>query len=733
MPKNRSKRIALCMLGTVGFAALIVPVTPVAQEIDNRPIYYVMLKSLEDGFQAYNASLAADLKARNSMLQSEFGSRLEGVQKEFEALESERARRESAFNSERDALNQRIAALNEQMALRDGRIGEERRIEKRHAARYASNPQISALSERIAAQLAKIDAVRSSYLTQSAATEKARANLASRIEEYLAAGDPLALEIRALEEDWQRYAEAEQRKLKQAADAYAVDYAAYDKWLEDEREVVEKMRAAVASALESNRKQRAEYAETEKALRTLIDEYNGLVEVHNKAGADDPKRDERVQAFAVLDGKIAELQTRLARTRSAVVKLNEELEESNRKYTERYEGFAVEKRERDASLAADLAELNALRLQADADIDAQRKRVDAQIKALEIHISGEIEDARKSLETLNARLIENFGDDNEGLDVGITRVLENNDDAFLYTPAGAPRYDLSRPQTAALYSAVEQLDADRREIDARIVAIEDSEVRTPQVTDTQRPASAALEQQRAALSVERQQLLEAHTSFAREYQAKATAIEQRRQDIESRFSEERALLGEFYSARAGVTRSEMQAVQRVLVAAVKGSAATAHRPSDHSRLVNALTEKSRQMGTAADASLQAPHALLSQIVSELPAESDAHSGGWRSFTMAEVTSSRALSGADKAALSRAWAGRFRLQPQFAAIADDLDASGAVTNGEQALGSLFIAGVMAHMAITGHKLDDGGIGIQVSILGRAYQLDANGFLERLPGG
>jgi len=371
-----------------------------------------------------------------------------------------------------------------------------------------------------------------------------------------------------------------------------------------------------------------------------------------------------------------------------------------------------------------------MRLQIDADIDARRKIVDAQIKALEVHISGELGDARNNLETLNARLIEDFGRDNEGLYVGITRVLENNDDALLYTPAGAPRYDLSRSLTAALYRAVEQLGADRREIDARIVAMEDGAGGTPQATDT--PPPGGLERESAALSVERQQLLEAHAAFAREHLAKASAIEQRRRIIESRFSDDRALLGEFYSALASVTRSEMQAVQRVLVAAVKGSSATASGASDHRQLVGTLAEKSRQMSTPVDASLRAPHALVGRIASQLPVESDSHGGDWRSFKMQEVTASRDLAGADKAAIGWAWVARFRRQPQFSAIADDLDASAAVTDGEQALARLFMAGLMAHMTITEQRLDDGGIGIQVSILGRTYQLDTNGFLERLPG-
>ena len=70
---------------------------------------------------------------------------------------------------------ERIAAITEQMALRDGRINEERRIQKQHSPRYANDPRIKALKERIAAELATVESVRSNYLAQSNATQAARA------------------------------------------------------------------------------------------------------------------------------------------------------------------------------------------------------------------------------------------------------------------------------------------------------------------------------------------------------------------------------------------------------------------------------------------------------------------------------------------------------------------------------------------------------------------------------
>ncbi|GMQ95596.1 MAG: hypothetical protein BMS9Abin14_044 [Gammaproteobacteria bacterium] len=731
---NRSKRIPSVILAAVGLAVLAAPFAGAAQEIDNRPIYYLMLKSLEDGFQAYNIALAAELKARGAALRGQFESRRLEVAKEFEALEAQRARRESAFEAEREALNERIASSDEQIALRDVRIGEEQRIEKHDAARYANDPRIKVLEQQIATQLADIDAIRTRYRTQSAATQKARAALTGQIEEYMNAGDPLALELRSLDQDWQRFADSERRKLEQLANAYAVDYAAYDTWLGQQRVALEEAKARVASALATDRQQRALHAATETELRALIAEYNALVAVHDKAGANDPGRDQRALKFAALEKRIAALQAQLASAREAVLKVNEDLAKGNEGLSERYQRFAAEKRRKETALAADLAAFNAARPTVEAAIDARRQRVDAQIKALEAKISVELQDARGSLETSSARLSEQFGRGYEGFDTAITRVLEENDDGLLYTSTGAPRFDLSGPLTAAAYTALERVIAERREIDARIVAIENSQGGAQPTSAGEATAAAALERERAALSAERQKLLEARTAFAREYRAQAAVLEERQRAIDARFADERALLRELYSARASLTRSEMQTVQGVLVAAVKGVPGTDTDNSDHAQLMIALQAKAGQMNAPVDESLLAPHALMNQIASQLPdGEAGSYSGGWRPFLSRKVTASRQLTGAEKAALASAWLARLRRQPRFIDIANELGASGAVMDGGQALSSLFMAGVLGQTAITEQRLDDGGFGIQVSVLGRAYQLDANGSLERLPSG
>ncbi len=728
------RRIPSVIVGAIGFAVLTAPVTSVAQAIDNRPIYYVMLKSLEDGFQAYNIALAAELKTRDAGLQARIESQRLAAAKEFEALETERTRRESAFNEKRVTLNERIATINEQITLRDGRISEQQRSQKHRAARYANDARIKILKERIATRLAEIDAIGTSYRTQSAATQKAKTALTGQIEEFMATGGPLAREIQSLDHDWQRFAEGERRRLKALADAYAVDYAAYDKWLEEERAVLEQAGTEVTSARESDRAQRALHAKTVAALRALVDEYNALVEMHNEASADEPGRGERALELGTLEKRIAELQAELTRAREAVLKVNQQLAKNNKEFTKRYRRFTIEKRQTEAALATNLAGLDAGRLTAEAAIDARRQKVDARVKTLEARISGEVQDARNSLETLSARLTEDFGRDHAGFGAAITRVLENNDDGLLYTASGAPRFDLSRPLTAAVYAAVELVDADRREVDMRIIAIEDSEDGAQQESSERPTVARSLEQDRAALSAQRQQLLEAHATFAKRHNARASTLEERQRAVDARHADDRRLLGDLYSARASLTRSEVQAVQRVLVAAAKDVLGTVSGNDDHVRLVIALQAKVGQMNAPEDVSLLAPHALLDQIASELPGgEVGSHSSGWRSFSSLEVTASRKLTGTDKVALASAWLAQLRRQARFVEIANALGASGAVMDGGQALSSLFMDGVLDHAAITEKRLDDGGVGIQVSILGRTYELVADGSLERLPGG
>jgi hypothetical protein len=728
---NRPKRISSVLRGAICIAALAASLSAPAQDIDNRPVYYVMLKSLEDGFQAYNAALATDLGAHASQLKARYQSERLGVMKEFESVQAQRTRSDTRYNAEREALNERIAAITEQMALRDGRINEERRIQKQHSPRYANNPRIKVLKERIAAELATVESVRSDYLAQSNATQAARAALTRQIEEYMSAGDPLALEIRSLDEDWQRFSEAQRRKLKQVADAYAVDYNAYDAWLESERAVLDDMRAAVRSALETNREQRALHGDTDLALRRLIDEYNALVEVHNKAGVADPQRDERAMKFATLEEQIAELQTTLTEVRDAVIRINEELTQRNQQLTQRYEDFATEKRKWDTTLAADRAELDATRLTVEAAIDSRHKKVNAQIKTLEAHISAELRDARNKLETLSTHLIESFGRDHGGFDTAIVRVVESNDPELLYTASGAPRFDLSRPPVASVYTSVENLEADRHKIDARIVAIEKSEG-TSQNSTAPSATADAMERELAELGAQRQQLLEAYATSARQIQAESVALDKRRRSIDARFTDERALLGALYTARADLTRAEMQAIQGVLVEAATGLADTQSDGGNHAQLLRALSRQAARMPTPVDPSLLAPHAVMDQIASASPPiVSGARSDDWQAFLSRKVAASQTLSGSDKTAFAAAWLARLGQQARFVTIAKKLGASGAVTNGKQALSSLFMAGITDHASITEQRLEGGGIGIQVSILDRAYQLTANGSLEALP--
>jgi Skp family chaperone for outer membrane proteins len=436
--------------------------------------------------------------------------------------------------------------------------------------------------------------------------------------------------------------------------------------------------------------------------------------------------------FAALEDRIAELQATLSQARYAVVNVNEEIRQRNRQLGERYERFVSQKRARDTSLAVDLAEINAARLTVEADIEERRQKVDAQIRSLEAHISAELREARNNLEALNTRLVDSFGRDHEGLDTAITRVLETNDDGLLYTATGTPRFDLSRPLTASVYTAVDRLESDRSEMDARIVLIEKSNGGANQRSTAKTATPGALEREQATLRNERQQLLEAYAASAREIQARSSMLEQRQRAIDARFADERAALGELYSARASLTRSEMQTVQRALVAAAKGVPGARSQRDSHSQLLNALHEKARGMGKSVDESLLAPHALMDWIASMGPDGAvSARPGAWVPFAARKTISSRELAGADKAALASAWLAQLRRQPRFASIRDELGASGAVKDAGQALSDLFMTGVVDYAMMTEQRLYDGGIGIQLSVLGRDYQLGADGSLEILP--
>lgn len=714
------------MLGVAAIAALAVSFAAPAQDIDNRPIYYVMLKSLESGFKSYNDELVSKLDERIAQLRARYQPDRDEISAAFEKLEADRKQKTKAFNSKRDALNERIEALNEQIALHDGRESESRR----GASRYAGDAQVKSLMQGLAAERARLLALEKNYRAELQAAQAARAALTRKFERYAKAGEPLALEIRSLEQKWQRYAEGERAKLKKLADGYADDYAAYGDWVDHERAALEELRSRVAESVNTDREQRALHAKLKTELDHLIEQYNELVDVHNRAGSDDPGRDERAKRFAELEERIAGHQRALTHARDAVVKANEDFLSGNREYDQRYERFTTEKRKREARLAGDLADVNAARAAAEADIAARRRKVDAQIKTLETRISGELAGARGTLETLNRKLVDDFGRNHQGLDAAINKFLNDGDDEALYAPDGAPRFDLSRPMTAAAYRSVEQMLTSRRKLDARIALLEERGGASQQAAANPSPPAGDLERERAALAAERQQLLEAHAGFARKSRSLSASLEKRRAKIERQIAGERASLEELFSLRADVTRSEFQLVQQVLVGAIRGGARTSADPHEHSRLLDRLRERSKRSGTSAGASMVDPHALLDHIGSGLPGDASAHRA-WRAFTRDQVIGTRALSGDDKAMMAFAWLARYRRQPRFGVIARELDETGAVASGSEALATLFLDGVINYAAIEELRLAGGDTGVRVGVLEREYLLEENGSLGRLP--
>jgi hypothetical protein len=154
----------------------------------------------------------------------------------------------------------------------------------------------------------------------------------------------------------------------------------------------------------------------------------------------------------------------------------------------------------------------------------------------------------------------------------------------------------------------------------------------------------------------------------------------------------------------------------------------------HGQLLNALREHAARASPPVDESLLAPHALMDRIAAEAAIRQPGPGGdAWQTFAGKKIHSSRELTGRDKTALAVAWFENLRRTPRFTEMAKALDASGAVADAGSALSNLFLAGVTDYTTITEQRLAGGGVGIQVSVLGRDYQLDPGGSLERLPGG
>ncbi|MDX1376544.1 MAG: hypothetical protein R3357_13320 [Burkholderiales bacterium] len=716
-----------------GFACLLPAASIPAKAADDRPIYYVMLQMLEDSFQDYEAALQTELRARLAAIDREHDERMAELERALEELEAERVTKEEQFNAEREALNRRIVAINEQIALRDGRLSEDRRLEDARVADYAGHPRVMELKDEVAEQLATVEAERARYLERIEALERARRRLSEEVSDYVAAGHPLAQEIESLSEEYQRFAEAERSRLKAEADAYATQYLAFENWLEGENEILEKSREVVRGAIERDREQRALHASYQSSVSALIEEYNSLVEAYNRNEGDASEQATRRRRLGELDGEIEREREALARAREAVIESTAAAEERDRHFQSIYQRHLEEKHEREARLARARAELNATRAAVESALESRRRKVDAQIVALEKDISLELGDARAALEKASQQVTSEYGRGHEGFDQAMTRVLEENEIGLLYTSDGAPRYDLSRPHTAAVYTAVERAVARRREIDAVVAALAVSTAGKHEQAGTP-PAATALERQRAGIAEERQLLLEAHARYASDFQDRLTEIRQRRRAGDAKHRERRERLVDLYRARAELTANEFLTVQGALVAALGTGAGARSAPGETETLRATLRARAGAFQGETGDELLATDALLAHLRELAPAAPAASTAPqWVEAGARTVEEIRELAGAGKAALTYAWLERLRARGAFAELRRALQASAAVDDSDDWTRTLFVGGVMAHAAIIEQRLAGGETGIEVSILERSYRLAGDGSLVAAPAG
>jgi len=729
---NLSGRTSLLLFSSVWF---LPPSPALAQEVDNRPIFYVMLKSLEEHFQTYNEELEADLAERLAALRDRFEERKRELATEAAALEEESEERQSAFNRRRDELNARIRKINERIALRHGEASEQRRFEERYATARSDNPRVAALESEIAEELAEIEKTRRRYMELTNAVSRAREELKSRIEENIAAGHPLAQEIRTLNEDLERYADEQRSRLKAKADAYATDYAEFDAWLDRERDALAEQRRELEHAAKTDQQRRALHERRRERLASIIEEYNTLVEIHQQdAEGDAEARRRRAAKLRTLEARIEEEESALERAREAVIETTQKLERLGRRFEARYEAFLEEKRAREKELQRAKAELDAARVAAETRIDQRRRQVETQVKALEEEIGVELQSARRTLEALNGELVAEFGRDHAGLGNAIARVVEEHDSDLLYEPNGSPRFDLSAPRTSALYTSVERIAALRGKVHAAVTQLDPSTTASPDETTREQESESLLEQELAEVAAERQTLVEEHAAYARELRRRASELERRTRAVDSVHAEKRRALGEVYAARASLTRNEFANVQAALIARVQRLETVPRLPENHEALEEALREKADRAELAPDDPLRAPNALYRRIAVELAGTTASdQSRAWTRYVDGRVVSSRELRGADKRKVIASWYRRLRAQGGFAELEEDLARSDAVNDVHAYVNALFSTGLAQYAVITEQRLAGGDIGIQVTILEHPYQLNPRGSLEVVPPG
>ena len=673
-------------------------------DFDARAVYYAMLKAVESSFSAHSEMLENAYRASRSALSLRDGDELRRLRREREEIERAQRDREAVFEAEREALNARVASINEAA----------RQLE---ADRQAAGG-VAAYREALARALAEVGAAQARYRELGAQVQARRGALEAAARAYRSGTTEGAKEIARLNDAYRRFAAEAGEAAREREAAYRRAREELESW---RGERIERLRRAEQALARRAGEYAARKGEHDRALRELnrrIDTYNERVHAGDGGEAREP-------ALLALAGEITAQEEVLAALREQALALAGVIEDRRGVLAREREALVRERGERERGLAGLAEAVLSAQQDAAARITARRAEVQAQIEDVEAGFRAELRSLSAGLSAAERRIESEFGSAPEALLTAVAEWTGSRDPPLLYHAGGAERFERSPPRSAALYDAVDAVRSARRRVDDE----------APSALPAFGERRAAVRAERAATAAQRQSLVRRQRAFAARYAERWSEWQARHDAAERDLRRIERALAAYHEERLALAGLDLLALQGALLDLVGTAPPSPPEPGERARLHASVSEK----GARLQELIAAPPATAHPLVEGFAAVGRGRDPGapdmqWQPLASEPFTNARSVEGEDKRFLLAAWYRRLSARGTFDPLAQRLSQrfpAYSAADVEHSLYGLFETGMSEVCDIVRYRWSGRKVGYRVRILGRHYRLDPDGSLVPAP--
>ena len=693
-----------------------------AREIDNRPIFYAMLKALESGFEAYLQSLPGIHAARAQVIDAAARTSLKAIADQQDRLRGERDSSLGALMARQEALNQRVEALNSKM----------RRLRVRLQDAGKATAKANALAQREtahAAALVQVQTSQASYRSFGDAARRAQARLRDTLREIQAGQRNDMRKQKTQQAAFAQQVESAQVELDTEAQTFATERQSYTDWLARQNARIDglaKSQSQLKAAYEDARRNHGQVFAT---LTANIAAYNENAQALNNGSVAASQRDAAMQMLAKLETGIDTGKAELAAARELVERLASELASAGKSARLESEQLSAQAQARAAALKQRRRVLAEHQAATKARVELDSARLARSASQLKDDLAGQVQRVRADADRAMDALANHYGPRHENVYAWVQTFLATGDAGTLLDAGNGVIQSGSGNALAtlekALRSAVENEDALRMEL---------RELARMYREDTAlKGAVQALEGERVAIENEGAKLEELDRALVSKMNAHSARLADDASAVRATHKAQAQALKTVFEFRQSMAVAQLTPLQNSLLEASGLDRRREYSGPAWASLTRQLELAATALKLPMDDPLRGHLGLLTALEDGVKTHTDGPSQPWVRYAYQQITDVEPVEGPRKVALAAAWFGRLSASDGFDKITSALaDTQIAITAGVQRYSeALFLLGVDAGMKLSAHRLGAGGQAINVEILNQVFWLGGSGELEKLP--